>query len=191
MNNTARPGKIIVLSGPSGVGKTTICHELMKRCKHLRYSTSATSRPKRKGEKDGREYFFLTRTKFGEWIKKGWFVEYALVHGHLYGTPRISLLKNIKKGRDVLMDVDVQGGRNLMKEFPDGIFIFILPPDFSELEKRLKGRNTEKRVEITDRLKRARQEIKYKRDYKYKIENRNLKKTVEKIVKIIIKETTR
>lgn len=184
-----RRGKIIVLSGPSGVGKTTICREILAKRKDIRYSISATSRPKRRNEKDGREYFFLSKKEFKEWIDKGLLIEYAAVHGNLYGTPEKYLADNLKKGVNILMDVDVQGAKNLMRLYPDSIFIFIIPPDLFELEKRLVKRNTDDKTEINNRLVTAKSEMKYRDDYKYLIENRNLENTVEKIIRIIEKET--
>ena len=181
-------GKLIVLSGPSGVGKTTICKRIIKERSDVRYSISATSRPRRKDEKDGREYIFLTRDEFKEWIEEDRFIEYAEVHGNLYGTPRKELEENLKKGFNVLMDVDVKGAKRLMKFYPDGLYFFIIPPDIAELERRLLKRNTDENRVIKDRLKRALEELKYKSDYKYVIENRDLEATIEKIKKIIERE---
>ena len=181
-------GKLFVLSGPSGVGKTTLCEYILKNVPGMRYSISATSRPRRKGEKNGREYFFLTKKEFLKWVKQKRFIEYAEVHGNLYGTPRKFLTDTIEKGYDVLMDVDVQGGRKLMKEFPNSTFIFVLPPSFNELRKRLAKRRTEKYQDIIKRLKRAHVELSYKKDYEYTVINRNLNKTVKGIVTIIKKE---
>ena len=183
-------GKIIVLSGPSGVGKTTICERLMSARSDLRYSISATSRPKRKVEKDGREYVFLTRGEFGEWIKQGRFVEYAEVYGNYYGTPRQALEEILNKGLHALMDVDVQGARNLMNVYPDGIYFFIIPPDIAELERRLKKRDTDRDEVIRNRLAKALEELRYESDYRHVIENKNLESTVAEILKVIAKEIT-
>jgi len=184
-----RRGKIIVLSGPSGVGKTTICKKILKRRSNIRYSISATSRPKRKGEEDGREYFFLAKKEFKEWIRKGLFIEYAVVHNYLYGTLKKYLEDSLNKGYHVLMDVDVQGAKKLMKLYPAELYFFIIPPDVIELEKRLLKRNTDKNEEIRNRLATAFDELKYKNDYKYIIENRKLEDTVKVILSIIEKET--
>ncbi|MCX7995026.1 MAG: guanylate kinase [candidate division WOR-3 bacterium] len=184
-----KKAKLIVISGPSGVGKTTICNEIISRRKDIVYSISATSRPKRKGEVNGREYFFLTEEEFKRWIEEDRFVEYAVVHGNYYGTPRAFLEENLKKGFHVLMDIDVQGARKLMPVYPDGIYIFILPPDFDELKKRLFKRNTDDECVIEERLKNASEELKYLKDYKYVIKNIDLDKTVDEILEIIDKET--
>ncbi len=177
-----------MLSGPSGVGKTTICNTILARRSDIRYSISATSREKREGEQDHREYIFLLETEFKEWVEKGLFVEYAMVHGNYYGTPKDSLDEHLDAGLHVLMDVDVQGAKKLMGLYPDGLYFFIVPPDFKELEKRLLKRNTEKDEVVRSRLARAAEEIKYKHDYKYIIENRNLKETVSEVLNIIEKE---
>lgn len=183
-----KKGKLIVISGPSGVGKTTICNELINRRKNTVYSISATSRRKRKGEKNGREYFFLSKKEFKEWIKEGRFAEYAIVHGHYYGTPKQFLEENLKKGFNVLMDIDVQGAQQLKPLYPDGIYIFILPPDFQELQHRLLKRNTDDKKEIKNRLERAKEEMEYLNDYRFVIKNDRLEDTIKEISEIINKE---
>lgn len=183
-----KKGKLIVISGPSGVGKTTICNELISRRRDTVYSISATSRHKRKGEKNGREYFFLSKKEFKEWIKEGRFAEYAIVHGNYYGTPKQFLEENLKKGVNVLMDIDVQGAQQLMPLYPDGIYIFILPPDFKELQNRLLKRNTDDKKEIKSRLERAKKEMEYLNDYRFVIKNDRLEDTIKEISEIINKE---
>jgi guanylate kinase len=174
-----------VLSGPSGVGKTTICERLLRSRADLRYSVSATSRPRRKVEQNGREYIFLTKTEFRNWIRNSRFVEYAEVYGNFYGTPRKPLEETLRKGLNVLMDVDVQGAKSLMKAYPNGVYIFVVPPDLAELQKRLKKRNTDEHEVIESRLARALEELKYKNDYRHIIENENLDKTVSEILIIL------
>ncbi len=181
-------GKLIVLSGPSGVGKTSICQRMLNSRSDIRYSVSVTSRSMRQGEKNNREYIFLTEAEFKDWIEKGRFVEYAWVHGNLYGTPRKTLENTLNKGHHVLMDIDVHGARVLMNSYPDGLYFFIVPPDFAELEQRLIKRNTDKNEVIKNRLAKAFEELSYKNDYKYIIENRDLAKTVQEILSIIEKE---
>lgn len=181
-------GRIVVLSGPSGVGKTTICEKLLANRSDLRYSVSATSRPKRQVEENGREYIFLSTEDFKRWVEQGRFVEYAEVYGNLYGTPKRSLEETLVKGYSVLMDVDVQGARELMQLYNDGIFFYIIPPDIAELERRLKKRDTDKDEVIKSRLAKAVEELQYKDDYKFVIENKNLDQTVAEILGVIENE---
>lgn len=181
--------KLIIISGPSGVGKTTICNEIIARRKDIVFSISATSRKKRKGEKHGREYFFLTESEFKRWIKQKKFAEYATVHGNYYGTPKAFLEQNLKKGYNVLLDIDVQGAKKLMPLYPDAIYIFILPPNFYELRRRLRNRNTDDKREIENRLKTAKRELKYINDYQYVVKNDCLKETIKEILRIIDNET--
>lgn len=182
--------KIIVLSGPSGVGKTTICSQILEQRQDIRYSVSVTSRPKRKGEKDGREYFFIRKHDFEKWITDGLFIEYARVHGNYYGTPKKQLEKNLKKGYHVLMDIDVKGAKSIMRHYPypAGLYIFIVPPDIAELERRLLKRNTDQQEVIKHRLRTALEELEYKNDYKYVIENRTLGTTINRILEILEEE---
>jgi guanylate kinase len=188
LSSKHKHGTLIVLSGPSGVGKTSICQKILKARHDVRYSVSATSRPMRQGEKNNREYLFLSESEFKAWIKKDLFIEYARVHGNFYGTPKIILENNLAKGFHVLMDIDVQGARVLMDSYPKGLYFFIIPPDFTELKKRLIKRNTEKNDDIKNRLAKASEELKYKEDYKYIIENRDLDQTVTEILSIINSE---
>lgn len=185
----SKKAKLIVISGPSGVGKTTICNEIVSKRKDIVYSISATSRTRRKGEVNGREYFFLTEKEFKSWIAKGKFAEYAIVHGNYYGTPKEFLEKNLKSGFHVLMDIDVQGAKKLMAIYPDGIYIFVLPPNFEELKNRLLKRNTDNPKEIESRLKTAVKEMEYINDYKYIVKNVHLEDTVNEILRIIDNET--
>ena len=181
-------GRVIVVLGPSGVGKTSICKEILKRRPDMRFSISATSRPKRRDEKNHHEYIFLSKKEFKEWIKKSRFIEYAEVHGNLYGTPKKSLEENFGKGYHVLLDVDVQGAMNLMKLYPDGIYFFIVPPGMDELEKRLIKRNTDEKVTIMKRLAHASKEFKHLGKFKHVIENRRFEDAVKEILSIIEKE---
>lgn len=185
MNKMTERGKLIVLSGPSGVGKTSICREILNVRPDIQYSISATSRPMREGEENNREYIFISESEFKEWIKNDLFIEYARVHGNLYGTLKKNLEDTLSNGYHVLMDIDVQGARVLMNSYPTGLYFFIVPPDFTELEQRLIKRNTEKNEVIKNRLAKAFEELKYKEDYKYIIENRDLDDTVSEILSII------
>jgi len=186
-----RKTKVIVLSGPSGVGKTTLCNRIVEIRDDIKYSISATSRPKRPGEKHGREYYFYTETDFKKSIALNMFVEYAEVHGHLYGTPKKFLENMLDQRFHVIMDVDVHGARSLMDEYPypEGLYFFIIPPDIAELERRLRQRNTDPTDEIKNRLATAREELKYRTDYQFVIENRDLEQTLEQILETIDRET--
>jgi guanylate kinase len=181
-------GRIIVVLGPSGVGKTTICKKILKHRSDVRFSISATSRPQRKDEKNYREYIFLSEKEFRKWIEEGRFIEYAEVHGNMYGTPKNALEENLNEGNHVLLDVDVKGALNLMKLYPDGIYFFIVPPGIKELEERLRRRNTDETSTIIKRLANAVEEFKHAGKFKHVIENRTLNEAVEDILSIIEKE---
>jgi len=180
-----KKGKIIVISAPSGTGKTTICKELLKRIKNLKYSISTTTRPKRKDEIDGRDYFFVTEEEFKKLIKNHFFVEWQKVHNYYYGTSREFIEKTLNSGYNCLLDIDVKGGLKLKKEYPDGVFIFLAPPNWEELEKRLKKRGTESEKDLKVRLRNAKKEMRYKKHYNHIVINEKLDDTVNKIVEII------
>lgn len=184
-----RSGTIIVVSGPSGVGKTSICRRIIKQRPDIWYSISATSRPRRLGERHGREYYFLSRRQFQNWIKRGAFAEWAVVHGHYYGTPLKYLHRRLQSGQHVLLDVDIQGGRHLKKVYPRGVFIFIRPPSYRELKRRLVQRNTEDEKTMRARLAMAWKEIRGRREYGHTVVNDHLERTVKRILRIIERET--
>lgn len=189
LQKARRPGTIIVVSGPSGVGKTSICRRIIGQRPDIWYSISATSRPRRPGERHGREYYFLSRRQFLNRIKRGAFAEWAVVHGHYYGTPLIDLRQRLQSGQHVLLDVDIQGGRHLKKIYPHGVFIFIRPPSYRELKRRLVQRNTEDEKTMRTRLARAWKEIRGRREYGHTVINDNLARTVKRILRIIERET--
>ena len=185
-------GKLVVLSAPSGTGKTSICKELLKRNKQWRFSISATTRSLREGEKDGVDYIQMSNDKFEHCVKFGDFLEWEWVHGNKYGTPIGPLEEALDNGSVILLDIDVKGGLNVMKEFPDEtIGIFIEPPgdDVPEqlevLEERLIERGNEPAKLIKQRLKRFPVEIEYKKDFDYYFVNDDLNKTVHEIENII------
>lgn len=161
------------MSAPSGAGKTTLCNSL-KQTPDLRYSVSCTTRKPRPGEVDGEDYSFLTREQFEEKIKAGEFLEYAEVHGNYYGTPLKSVLEAVEAGKDVLLDIDVQGARAIrncsFRDIHDSLVdVFIMPPTVEELERRLRKRGTEKEEDIQRRLAAARREMSVWREYEYTI----------------------
>lgn len=179
-------GKFIVLSGPSGVGKNTILDMLVDNSLGI-YSVSMTTRKKRKGEVEGRDYFFVSKEVFEDNIKKDNFLEYAIYNDNYYGTLKSFVFDNINIGSNVLAVLDVQGALQIENVFPDAISIFILPPSFEELEKRLRHRNSDSEEDIERRISIAKEEIKYKDRYDYTVINDNIDKCVEEIEKIILK----
>ena len=182
-------GLLFVISGPSGVGKGTLRKKVFNAFPDLKYSVSANTRPPRKGEIEGKDYYFVTVDEFKKMIKENKFVEWAIVHGDYKGTPIQFLIDELlKKGRDVLLELDVQGAMQVKEKFPDGIFIFIAPPTWKDLEDRLRKRNTEGERALEKRLKDARIEIKYKKNYNYLVVNDNIKTALKKIESIIIAE---
>ncbi len=181
-------GLLFVISGPSGVGKGTLREKVFNIFPDLKYSVSVNTRPPRKGEIEGKDYYFVTVDEFKKRIKENKFVEWAIVHGDYKGTPTIFLMKELQKGRDVLLELDVQGAMQVKEKFPDGIFIFIAPPTWKDLEDRLRKRNTEGEKALEKRLKDARIEIKYKKNYNYLVVNDNIKSALKKIESIIVAE---
>jgi guanylate kinase len=181
-------GRLFVVSGPSGVGKTTLIKRFLMKDKQATFSVSYTTRPPRRGEVHGRDYYFISEDKFKEMIKAGEFLEWENVHGHLYGTPKREVKMLLDSGRDVILDLDVNGAISVKKAFPDALTIFIMPPSIDELIKRLSIRGEE---EIALRIKRAREEIEKGMDFDYTIVNENLKKSLEELKRIILSERGR
>ena len=184
-------GRIFVVSGPSGSGKSTLIHEVRQKVPDLGYSVSHTSRPPRGQEKNGVEYHFVSRENFQEMIDKGEFVEWAEVYRDLYGTSVSSLRSQITIGLDVIMDIDVQGGRNIKDHFKDAILIYVLPPSLEILEKRLRDRGTDDEKTIRTRLNKAAKEIKNCVSYDYLLFNGDLDQAVEELKSILIAERCR
>jgi len=187
-NTQSSRGLLFVVSGPSGVGKGTLREKVFNIFSDLKYSVSMNTRPPRKGEIGGKDYYFVTVDEFKKRIKENQFVEWAIVHGDYKGTPIKFLIEELQKGRDVLLELDVQGAMQVKKKFPDGIFIFIAPPTWKDLEDRLRKRNTEGEKALEKRLKDARIEIKYKKNYDYLVVNNNIKTALKKLESIIIAE---
>lgn len=178
-------GLLIVLSGPSGAGKGTACDALVLEKPELSLSVSCTTRFKRPTEVEGVDYFFKSSEEFNELIKQEAFLEYASVFSHLYGTPKKYVEEKLKEGKDVLLEIDVQGALGVKKNFHEGVYIFLVPPSMQELEKRIRGRATETEEQIQSRLGKARGEMDKLPYYDYVIMNDNIKNVVHKIKCII------
>jgi guanylate kinase len=178
----------IIIVAPSGTGKTTICKHILKKLPNIKYSISATTRRPRKNEKDGKDYYFLSRETFYKWIKMGKFCEWAEVYNELYGTPKEFLVHHLKDGCHVLLDIDIQGAKAVKDKYPEAVTIFILPPSTSELRNRLMERNKDSLAEINKRLKLAESEISHLKEFDYVVVNDEILTTVEKVRAIIIAE---
>lgn len=166
-----RKGLLILISGPSGTGKGTVCDLLRKNHPEISYSISATTRQPRPGEQDGVNYYFYDKEKFRQMIDAGELLEWAEVYGNYYGTPKQKVLDRLNAGEDILLEIDTQGALNVMKAVPEGLFIFLLPPSLEELANRLKGRGTETEESLQRRLGAAVDEIKIAHNYRYVVVN--------------------
>jgi len=184
-------GVIFILSAPSGAGKTTLIKRLRKVFPDLKLSISYTTRKPRSGEIPGQDYFFVAQKKFELMRAKGEFVEWANVHGNLYGTPQRPLEKSIRSGGDILLDIDVQGNKKVKARYPNSVSIFLLPPSWKELERRLALRGTDGRETIRQRLQDARRELREIKSYDYFIVNREIQHALEALKSIVIAERLR
>ncbi|MFH1230875.1 MAG: guanylate kinase [Planctomycetota bacterium] len=188
MSKTTIKKQIVVISGPSGVGKTTLCNHLIRKEPRLKPCVTATTRVPRQGEIDGRDYFFISKSDFRSGIKNKKFVEYTKLFGNYYGTPIDSLNSIFNEGKYPLLRVDVKGAGNLKRQGFKGVYIFILPPDIKTLKQRLvKRQGKESRSELNQRLKRARREMKYYQNYDYQVINDKIPGVVKEIHNIIKK----
>ncbi len=182
-------GRVLVISAPSGTGKTTVLKQVMAELPGLVFSVSHTTRTPRQGEKDGVDYHFVNREKFAAMIEAGAFLEYAEVHGNLYGTNLESVVAQAEKGSDVILDIDVQGAQIIRNErMLAATCIFIIPPGLAELERRLRGRGTEDEETIALRMKNAEKEIAAVDGYQYLLVNDDLEEAVMTLKSVIIAE---
>lgn len=179
-------GLLIVFSGPSGVGKGTVRKEIFSTPDHkFEYSVSMTTRAQRPGEVDGVDYFFRTREEFEELIKQGQMLEYAEYVGNYYGTPLSYVNETLDKGIDVFLEIEVQGALQVKSKVPDGVFIFLTPPDLAELQDRLVGRGTDSKEVIAQRIEKAKEEIAMMREYDYAVVNDQVPLAAERVKRII------
>lgn len=188
---TKRQGYLFIISGPSGVGKGTLIKKLFKKIPDLHYSISLTTRKPRGEEREGIDYHFVNKKTFEKYIDEGRFAEWADVHEDYKGTLLSTIDESLAEGKDLLLEIDVQGALQIKKEYPEGIFIFITPPSWEELEERLRGRDTEEEESLKKRLTDARGEMEFSKHYDYIIINDELEKASEELEAIIVNERRR
>ena len=184
-------GLLLVISAPSGGGKSAVLRRLLEQEPNLDYSVSATSRPPRTDEVDGKDYDFVSRERFEELAREDVFYEWAEVHGNLYGTRSDTIDKALEAGKNVTLDIDVQGGLSVKFRSPDSVLVFLMPPAFEVLEQRLRGRGSDAEEDIRLRLENARREMIYWRQYNYVVVNDDLEETVEAVRGILHAERRR
>ncbi len=183
-------GRLFIISAPSGAGKTTLAGHLLRKNKGLVRSVSVTTRPPRKGERQGRDYYFVTQEEFLRRRRRGDFLEWAEVFGHYYGTPMRFVEEKIRRGKNVIACLDVQGAKQVKKKWPRAVLVFVLPPKIKELLARLKKRRTDSAQQIRARLKMARWEISQKKAYHYEIINDRLPRALKTLEAIVTAEKT-
>lgn len=178
-------GLLLVISGPSGAGKGTVCSAYKKECGKVWNSVSVTTRKPRKGEIEGESYFFISKESFQEKIKNNELLEYAEVYGNFYGTPRKEVEEKLAEGKDVILEIDIQGALNVKKNTKDGVFIFILPPSMKELKNRIVGRKSETKESLIQRFTSAYKEISYVSSYHYVIINNTVGEAYKDLQSIV------
>lgn len=187
----ARPAFPVVLAAPSGAGKTTLARMLVERNEDVVFSISATTRPPRKGERDGRDYHFIEDDTFARMIDRDELAEWAVVHGHRYGTPRREIVSALERGRTVVLDIDVQGARQVRRVFGEALLIFVLPPSADELARRLASRASEDPVERRRRMTNAMREIEAAPEFDFVVLNDDLERAYARIESIVRAEWSR
>lgn len=183
-----RPGIVFIVSAPSGAGKTTLTREVLSIYPEMSLSVSCTTRVPRAGETPGKDYRFVSEAVFRRMLAAGDFAEWAEVHGSLYGTPRRVLERRLRGGQDILLDIDVQGARQIKEHFASAVSIFVLPPSLDELRRRLAGRGTDARKNIERRWKNAKHEIEEIQGYDYFIINRDVDESVKQLAAVVAAE---
>lgn len=187
----AEPGKLVVVSGPSGAGKSTVLSKVLAADPNKMFSVSATTREPRPGETDGVDYFFVNRERFEQMIAEDDLLEYACYVGNYYGTPKKPVLDSIAAGRDVFFDIEVQGAMQIKRRHPEAILIFLIPPHFSDIESRLRGRCTETDEKVMQRLQTAKEEYRHADIYDYVVINDDPYRAVNEINSIVTAEKCR
>ena len=190
-HNCEHPAELFIISGPSGAGKGTICSRILEERGGIELSVSATTRQPREGEVEGVNYFFIDKPEFERRIGEGGFLEFAEVYGNYYGTPKQNVLERLAEGKDVLLEIDIQGAMKVKESYPEGIFIFILPPSKAELRRRLEGRGTDTQEVIEARLAKTMEEVRQIHGYDYFIVNDDLDQAVYEALAIISAEHDR
>ena len=186
-----RRGRLVVLSGPSGVGKGTVLRGLLEVCPNARRVVTCTTREPGLDEVEGRDYFFLSEEEFRRKIDEGYFLEYAQVHLNWYGTPLESVRKILDQGKTALLEIDVQGGLTVKGKMPDAVMVFVAPPSYDELERRLRDRNRDSEESIAKRLENARNEIEQIPRYEYLVLNDEIELAVDRLRAIILAEDSK
>lgn len=186
-----KKGLILVISAPSGAGKTTLCKRLLQASSSFISSVSFTTRRPRRNEIEGVDYYFVSQKEFQKMTEKRRFIEWTEVHGHLYGTSANLLDQAVKEEKDVLLEVDVKGGAEIKKNYPQAVLVFLVPPSWQELEKRLANRGTEDEEKVARRVKQAKREIEYAPHYDYLIVNDDINRALEDLSAIIQAERCR
>ncbi|MDQ3818954.1 MAG: guanylate kinase [Acidobacteriota bacterium] len=184
-------GMLVVVSSPSGGGKGTLIRRVLKTVPNLGYSVSFTTRHAREGEVDGRDYFFVSEERFQEMVREGAFLEYARVHGHLYGTSHAQVERELSEGHDIILEIDVQGATSVRRLVPEAVTVFILPPSFEILRARLEGRGSEQPVDLALRLKNSRGEVEHYREFQYVIINDDAELAASQLASVIYAERAR
>lgn len=185
------PGLLIVLSGPSGAGKGTLCQALLADLPEVHYSISVTTRPPRPGESEGVNYYYVQKDVFETMLADGEFLEWAKVYDNYYGTPKKHVMSILERGEDIILEIDIQGAMQVRKNFPQGVFIFIIPPSINELKDRITKRGTDSAEVINKRLSCVHQELSYVSEYDYVVVNDTIQNAISKLKAIITAEKCR